>query len=179
MLRLAPLAAGLLLAGCGGGSEAPGNNMSREQVASEQRSVRVSPGEWEMTTQVVSIDAPEIPIELMQRMQDRRTSARHCITSEQASDPNLLSRRMQQQGGNCEVRNFTMRAGRMEGETVCFAGTPQEVRSRTSGRFGPDSYDYQMIAVTPAPVEGGAVNVTMRIQGRRLGECPADGGTGQ
>lgn len=145
--------------------------MSREEVAAQHAQVRINPGQWELTTQITAVEAPEMPREMMQAMQGRRSAVRHCITPEQANDPGAFSRSVQQRDSGCQVRGFAMRNGRMEGETICRAGTPQEVRSQMSGRYGPDGFDYENRVATPAPMAGGTMNVSVRVQGRRLGDC--------
>lgn len=168
-----PLAALALtaLAGCGSaGERADGTrNMSRQEVAHEQAQVRIAPGEWELATEITGVEAPAMPRELMQAMQGRRTSGRHCITPEQAGDPAMFSRDVQQ--GDCQVQGFTMRGGRMAGQTICGAGTGREVRSQMNGRYGPDSFDYETRVATPAPIAGGTMNLAVRVHGRRIGEC--------
>jgi hypothetical protein len=106
-------------------------------------------------------------------MQGRRNAIRHCITPEQANDPGTFSRNVQQGGGSCLVQGFTMRNGRVEGQTICAVGTPQEVRSQMNGRYGPDSFSYETRVATPAPMAGGTMNMAVRMQGRRVGECAA------
>jgi len=175
-MRGLALLAFVALTACGGAQEP--RNMSREEVAAEQAQVRINPGAWEFTTQITAVEAPEMPREMMQAMQGRRNSVRHCITPEQANDPDAFSRNMQQQNQGCQVRGFTMRNGRMEGETICAGGTAQEVRSQMSGRYGPDSFDYENRVAMPAPIAGGTMNVAVRVQGRRTGECPGTEGAG-
>lgn len=165
------------LAGCGGGEEQP-RNMTGQEVADQLAQVRINPGEWELTSRIISVEAPELPRELMQAMQGRQNSIRHCITPEQASDPAAFSRNVQQRNSGCQVQDFTMKGGRMEGQTVCAGGTAQEVRSRMSGVFGPDSFDYETRVAVPAPMAGGTMNLSVRMQGRRVGACPASGAAG-
>lgn len=164
------------LAGCGDagdGANQSRGNMSREAVAAELAQVRINPGEWEISTEITAVDAPEMPREMLQAMQGRRTAIRNCITPEQASDPAAFSRGVQQQNSGCQVRDFTMRGGQLAGETICAAGTNREVRSRMSGRYGPESFDYQTQVATPVVIAGGTMNVTVQVQGRRVGDCAA------
>lgn len=172
MIRRLSAAALLAAAGCSGGGSQPANT-SREEVAAQQAQVRINPGEWELATVITGVEAPEIPREMMQAMQGRRRAVRHCVTPEQASDPSAFGRSLQRQSGGCQVQGFTMRGGQLEGQTLCAAGTPREVRSQMSGRYGPDSFDYQTRVTTPAPIAGGVMNVSVQVQGRRVGDCPA------
>lgn len=162
------------LAGCGGGGSAnEARNMSPAEVAAQQAQVRINPGEWELSTEITAVEAPELPREMMQAMQGRRTSIRNCITPEQASNPAVFTRGAQQQNSACQVRDFAMRDGRLQGLTVCAAGSAQEVRSEMSGRYGPSDFNYQSRVAMPAPIAGGTMNLTVRVQGRRVGDCAA------
>jgi hypothetical protein len=180
-VRLAPASAVLLLAGCGGGpaAENGSRNMSRNEVAAEQAQLRITPGQWELATVITAVDAPDLPREMLRAMLGRRTAVQHCITPQQANDPGAFTRSVQQQNSGCQVRGFTMRGGRLSGETLCAAGTPQEVRAQMSGTYGPDSFDYETRTATPAPIAGGTMIVTVWVQGRRTGECAPGSGESQ
>lgn len=177
-MRLAPAVAAMLLAGCSGGSPArnESRNMSRNEVAAEQAQVRINPGQWELATVVTDVEAPDLPREILNATLGRRTAVQHCITPEQASDPSSFTRTGQQRNGGCQVSGFSMRDGRMSGETLCAAGTPQEVRAQMNGTYGSDSFDYETRTATPAPIAGGTMIVTVRVQGRRTGACAAGNG---
>jgi len=172
-----PLAAALLLAGCGGGNEAP-RNMTREEVKAEVADVRVSPGEWEHSTQVLSVSAPDMPRELAAQMQQRRTAFRYCITPEQAAE-SRVSEAIARPGQGCTVRGFTMQSGRMDGQMVCREGSPGEVSTVMSGSYSPESFDYRSQIEMPAPMANGRMRLEVRTTGRRIGECPPQQGAEQ
>ena len=174
-MRLPVPFAAMLLAGCGGGSEA-NRNMTREEVTAEIADVRVSPGEWEQVTQVLRVEAPEMPRELATQMQQRRSSYRYCISPEQAAQPARVSNVIARPNAGCTVSDFTMRDGRMEGSMVCREGTPAAVTTAMSGNYAPDRFDYRSEVTLPAPVPGGTIRVEARTVGRRIGPCPAQGG---
>lgn len=172
MRRFVPLAACLLVAGCGGGSEAP-RNMTREEVAAEVSDVRVAPGEWEHSTEVIGVDAPNLPPEAAERIRQRRTAFRYCITPEQAAQPARISETIARPREGCTMRNFVMRDGRMEGQMVCREGAPAEIVTTMSGTYAPEHFDYRSQVRMPAPLVGGAMTLDIRTTGRRIGSCPA------
>lgn len=160
--RLAfPAAAALLLAACGGEGA---RNMSAEQVAAELGGLRIEAGLWEVKSEVVDVSAPNLPIEVRNRMVGPRSSMRHCITPEQAERPsaNFLAA---QQSSECAYRDFQMREGRLTGTMTCPNAT-----ARMDGRYGPTSYENRMEMRSPMP-DGATMTLRLRSSGRRVGEC--------
>lgn len=172
-----PFAACLLLAGCGGGgNEAPGN-MTRDEVKAEVSDVRVAPGEWERRTEILRIEAPDMPRELANRFQQPRAPLRYCITPEQAAQPARVSDAIARPQAGCTMRGFTMRDGRMEGRMVCREGTPAQVSTEMSGTYSPESFDYRSRIEMPPPIGDGVIRLEVRTSGRRVGPCPAQAGS--
>ena len=167
-----PLAACLFLAGCGGGSEAPGN-MTRDEVTAEVADVRVAPGEWERRSEILRIEAPDMPRELVARFRQPRPPLRYCITAEQAAQPARVSDAIARPQAGCTMRDFTMRDGRMEGRMVCREGTATQVSTDMSGAYSPESFDYRSRIEMPPPIGDGVIRLEVRTTGRRIGPCPA------
>lgn len=165
------LAACLLVTGCGGESEAP-RNMSREDVTAEVSDVRVAAGEWEHSTEVLAVEAPNLSPETAARIRERRTSFRYCITPEQAAQPARVSDVIARPREGCTVRDFTMRDGRMEGRMGCREGTPGEISTAMTGTYAPEHFDYRSQVEMPAPLVGGIMRLDVRTTGRRIGQCP-------
>jgi hypothetical protein len=165
----------LLLAACGQQAEEEGRNMTANEVAEELANVRIEPGLWETTSEVVNISAPNLPRELQQQMKGRAATAdRHCITPEQAARPdaNFLAGR---ENSNCTYRDFSMRGGRMQGTMICTGGDmPGQATATMDGEYGPESYDMRMRMEMTGPAEV-AMTIETRAQGRRVGDCPPEG----
>ena len=150
------------LAACG---EREARNMSVEEVAGQLSSMRIEPGLWELTSEVLEVRGPDLPREVRNRMVGPRPRLRHCITPEQAARPsaNFLAGRPDR---GCVYRTFAARDGRMTGETIC-----PDTRTRMEGRYGPRAYDMRMEMESPVP-GGEAMTLELRARGRRIGDCP-------
>lgn len=174
---LMPAAALLALAGCGDAEEAPeARNMTAEEVAAELSSVRIEPGLWEATSEVVDVRAPNLPPQVREMMMaQREATVRNCITPEQAQRPdaNFLAA---QQDSNCSYQDFAMRGGKLTGAMVCTGGElPGEMRARMEGEYGSESYDMRMTMQTSGMPEGADMTIETRTTGRRIGPCPEGG----
>lgn len=164
-MRLAAvlLAASAFLPGSCGEEPAP-RNMTSGEVADQLADLRIEPGLWELTTEIVDVRAPDLPREIRNNMIGPRTRARHCITPEQAERPsaNFLAG---QSGGECTYRDFEMRGGRMSGSMSC-----PGVEAQMRGRYGPTDYVTEMEMKSPIR-EGATMTLEVRARGNRVGEC--------
>jgi len=160
--------AALLLAsgGCGEGGEP--RDMTAAEVAAELAGMRIEPGLWALTSEVVDVRAPDLPREVRRRMLGPRRQLRHCITAEQAARPsaNFLAGRAD---SACTYRDFTVRDGRLAGSMAC-----PGARATMSGRYGPTGYDLRMEMESPMP-GGATMTLQLRSRGQRIGDC--EGGT--
>lgn len=144
-------------------------SVSAEEVAKQLASVKVDPGQWDTSTQIVSATGP-LPKEALAQMIGQRTNVSHCITPEEAARPsaNFLAA---QQGSDCTYQNFQMTGGRIVGKMSCTGGQmPGQVDTEMSGTYGPQAYDLVMDMTTPA-IPGTTMKIKARTQGRRVGEC--------
>ena len=147
--------------------------MTRDQVKAEVADVRVAPGEWEQRTEILSVEAPDMPRELVSRFRQPRPPLRYCITPEQAAQPARVSDAIARPQAGCTMRGFTMRDGRMEGQMVCREGSPAQVSTAMSGTYSPESCDYRARIEMPPPIGDGVIRIEARTTGRRIGPCPA------
>ena len=138
--------------------------MTAEEVAGELSGLRIQPGMWQLASEVTDVQAPNLPIEVRNRMIGPRSRMRHCITAEQAAQPsaNFLAMRADSE---CVYRDFTLENGRLRGTMLCPGAA-----ARMEGRYAPDGYQTRMEMRSRMP--GGAVMILqIRSQGRRIGEC--------
>ena len=158
----------LASSGCGRPEQA--RNMSVEEVAEELANMRIEPGLWELTSEVVEVRAPDLPREVRNRMVGPRSRLRNCITPLQAERPsaNFLAAR----GGNdCRYSDFSVRDGQLRGTMSC-----PEVTATMVGRYGPRAYAMSMEMASPMP-GGATMTLEVRARGRRIGDCEDGDGT--
>ena len=165
MRPAAILIAGILLVAPGCGDEPAGRNMSAEEVAGELADLRIEPGLWELTSEVTDVRAPDLPLEVRNRMIGPRSRMRHCITPEQAEEPsaNFLAVRSD---SACVYRDVTLVEGRLRGAMACPGAT-----ARMDGRYGAQAYMMRMEMESPMP-GGASMVLAVRARGRRIGDCP-------
>lgn len=161
-------AALISLAACGKSEEKAGKQ-TPEQVAKEMSALKMRPGQWEATQEIVSASAPGMPDEVRQQMVGNKTTVSSCITPEQAEKPSadFLSG---QKNSNCTYENFSMENGRMTGTMTCSGGgMPGKVVMKIAGDYSPLAYQMDM----DMNVGGAGMDMVIkaRTTGRRTGEC--------
>lgn len=175
-LILIAAAAPLALAACSGGgdgADADGDGeISSEEARAEAGNVRLEPGEWEVTTQITEIDAPDMPEgvrEMMREQMGQSTTYNHCITPEQANNPEA-----DMFGGdedqNCSYSEFNMSGGNMLIEASCAPEGAGEMTMRMEGSYSPSEYDMTMNMTTSGSPMG-SMTMSGETTGRRVGEC--------
>jgi Protein of unknown function (DUF3617) len=163
----------LAVAGCGG--EEKQGNMSAEEVADELAAMKINPGQWEATNEILSATAPGMPKEVTKQMLTKSV-VRNCITPEQAANPdaNFLAA---QKNSNCTYQDWSMSGGKMSGTMTCTGeGMPGAMVMNMKGEYAPTSYQMDMTMKTSGMPGGMDMTVTSRTSGRRVGECPAEQG---
>ena len=162
-------AAILLLASCGQAEEK--RQQSAEEVAKEMSAVKLEPGQWEATNEILSAEAPGLPPEALRQMVGQKTTVSNCVTPEQAAKPsaNFLAA---QKDSNCTYQDFSMEGGRMKGTMSCTAqGMPGKMVMNMEGKYGPQSYDMNMDMQAGGMPGGMNMKVKARTTGRRVGAC--------
>ncbi len=166
LLACAPL---LALAACNSGG-AKGGEQSAEEVAKEMSALKMRPGQWEATNEVLSATAPGLPAESLRQMVGQKTTVSNCVTPEQAAKPsaNFLAG---QQNSDCTYQDFNMDDGRMTGTMSCTApGMPGRTVMKMDGKYSPVAYDMNMDMAVAIP-GGMKMQLKARTTGRRTGDC--------
>jgi hypothetical protein len=172
-MRNSLLAASLVcaLAACSSEPEAQNTNMSAEEVAEKLKDMKIEPGQWEATNEIISATAPGVPADALKTMVGQKSTVSNCITPEQAAKPsaNFLAA---QQSNNCTYQAWDMNNGKMTGTMTCEgAGMPGKVIMKMSGDYGPKAYDLNMDMNTTGLPGGMTMNIKAKTTGRRVGEC--------
>jgi hypothetical protein len=159
----------LMLAACGKNAD-QGREMSADEVARQMAAVKVDPGQWRSTTEIVSAKGP-LPSEALNAMVGQRTAVSHCITPEEAARPsaNFLAA---QQGSDCSYQDFRMAGGKVSGRMTCTGGAfGGRVVTAMKGDYGPRGYDMVMDMETPSLPGGAIMRIRARTHGQRVGDC--------
>ena len=145
-----PIAAALfVLSSCSAEPE-KGSDMTAEEVADELSGMKIQPGQWEATNEILSATAPGMPpgyAEADGRPEDDRPELHH---PEQAAKPsaNFLAA---QENSNCTYQDWSMRGGRMTGTMTCQGGEmPGKMVMTMDGKYGSTSYDMKWTWRRPA-----------------------------
>ena len=168
---LLPAAVLLALAGCGGAEK--DGNMTAEEVAGQLSGMKITPGQWEATNEILSVTAPGMPADVTKQML-RKTTVLNCITREQAENPdaNFLAA---QRDSNCTYQDWSMSGGRMSGTMTCSGeGAPGQMKMQMQGQYAATSYAMDM--TMQATGAGMDMTIKSRTTGRRVGECPPEQG---
>ena len=171
---LLPFALAGLLAACSSEPEtAATENMTAEEVAEELSDMKIEPGQWEATNEILSVNAAGVPADALKSMIGQKTTVSNCITPEQAAKPsaNFLAA---QQSSNCTYQDWRMEGGRMTGTMTCQGGdTPGTVVMKMAGDYGPAAYNLDMDMNTTGLPGGLTMTIKAKTTGRRVGECTA------
>lgn len=162
--------AALALAGC---SQEPekGRQMSAAEVADELAEMKIQPGQWEATNEIVSASAPGMPPDMLKQMVGNKTTVQNCITPEQAAKPNA-NFLAAQENSNCTYQDWSMDGGRMSGTMTCQGGEmPGKMVMTMNGRYGSTSYDLAMDMNTSGLPNNMSMNIKARTTGKRVGDC--------
>ncbi len=163
-------AALLALAACGQGEE-KGRKQSAQEVAKEMAALKMEPGQWQVTNEILSATAPGLPEAAVKQMVGQKTTVSNCVTPEQAAKPsaNFLAA---QKNSNCSYRNFSMEDGRMTGTMTCSGGqVPGEMEMKMAGEYSARSYDMNTDMDAKGMPGGMTMTIKARTSGRKVGEC--------
>jgi hypothetical protein len=171
----------LALSACGKSDEkaaGAGTNMSASQVAEKINDIKLQPGEWEATQEIVDVKmtgAPKgVSPDIVKAMLGRKTSVKHCITPEQAANPNadFLAA---QKDVKCAYSKMDMSGGKIAGAMSCAAPGQQKsgMKMAMTGTYLPDHYAIDMQVETAGMNDGMGMIMKMKSAGKRIGDCPA------
>lgn len=162
------------LAACGSSDTSKGNGSATATAPAGGggTTVKLQPGEWEMTMETLKVDAPGMPPQVAAAMKKQpRATSRDCMTAEEAEGPKAEMFKGAN-GANCKQEGFVWSGGRIQGTTTCTGEKGVGKMSMTmAGQYSPTSMDVTMKMITEAA--GTPMTIETRMTGRRIGECPA------
>jgi hypothetical protein len=173
------IAAALTLAACssgGGGDDAnkaaDGNGAAAAEGGGGSAAT-MQPGQWEITTNVTRIAIPGMPAGMTPPMPPP-TTVRNCLTPEQAAQPGAGFVTGSGETEGCTYQSNSVSGGRIQAVVQCT--TPAgNMRSTINGQFTATSFEVNQQVQTSA--QGQTMDMESRTTGRRVGDCPAGGGT--
>ena len=189
MRRRMTAIAALLLAACGGesGESDAGNAATGREAAAGAGgdsadtadgeaggggggavTASFAPGLWETTTEVLSMNVPNMPQGFRPPMPPA-TTVRHCLTPEQVSRPPADFMSGGGESGGCTYQDFAMANGRIRGTVQCGAEAGS-MHMTMDGSFTPTRYEMNQQVETSG--QGMTMNMESRTTGRRVGDCP-------
>lgn len=165
----------LALASCSKSGSEPGQNMSAEDVAEELSEMKIQPGQWQATNEILSASSPGVPPEALKQMIGQKNTASNCITPEEAAKPNA-SFLAAQDKSDCTYQDWKMDDGKMSGTMSCSGGQLMgKMVLKMDGTYGPESYAMTMDMNTSGLPGGLTMNIKAKTTGKRLGECTESG----
>ena len=130
--------------------------------------MQIQPGEWEVTTQMVNIEAPNMPPETAAAMKQNmgaKTTGRQCVTPEEAAGGEFVS---PDPDAQCTKEGISFAGGRIQGAMTC---TSDEGKATITMSGSHSGTSYDMRSKVTSANEAGSVTMESRVTGRRLGEC--------
>jgi hypothetical protein len=169
LLKMAMAGAGLLaLAACGGSGSGGQTNQSASRDGGDsgqaELAATLQPGEYEVTTQFVSLEGPNVPAEASAAMKGKTRTARNCITEKDLKDSK--GSMFGEDDKQCSQNTISLAGGRLTGSLKCGSGNEATTLS-VEGKYGAQSYEAEMAMQTA----GGTSRIKM--SGHRIGACPA------
>ena len=130
---------GLLLAGC---QEAAETGAQKAQAQAAAVAQTFTPGEWETTSQLVAMDVPGVPAEVLKANIGQTNRFKSCMTEEMAKKPDANFFTNNSGTTSCKSERFDMSGGRLQAAMVCTDRTvPGQMRMTIDGRYTRDSYE--------------------------------------
>jgi Protein of unknown function (DUF3617) len=141
----------------------------------------LQPGQWEMVTQMTSVEAPGAPEAILRAMRasmaEQRQVQSQCITPEQARNParNMM---VTQTPSRCEFAETVWSGGIIRLRARCRPPGSTPMHVSVDGSYAAQQIDNRIQVTTdlPNPDEAGApiqIRLQGRMTGRRTGDCPA------
>jgi hypothetical protein len=179
------VAAGTLALGaCNKSPKIDAKNATPAEVAQKVRDTgadqsMVRPGLWQSKVTIEKFDMPGMPPEMAQRMkammaENQGHDFETCLTPEDVQKPkeDFFAGKNKE----CRYDHFTMGRGKIDAVMHCGKEAGAQTM-RMAGTYSPDAYQMQMGTKVDAGGEGAqAMQMQMRVEARRVGECSAKQG---
>jgi hypothetical protein len=178
------IACALPLAACDKSPKIDEKNATPAEVAQKVRETGVgqtmiSPGLWQSKVTIEKFDVPGMPPEMAQRMktmmaENQGHDFETCLTREDVAKPKEDF--FAGKNNECRYEHFTMGGGKIDAVMHCGKEAGASTM-RMAGTYSPDAYQMQMATEVNGTDEAErAIQMQMRVEARRVGECSAKQG---
>lgn len=172
-------AATLALSACSDkGADADGNGkISNAEATTEMAkggAMAMKPGLWEAQSKYDKIEAPAMPAEMQAKMKAQMAEGmaqRSCLTKAQVEKPGLEFFGAPPEA-NCTFDALDRSADGLKMAMTCKPTGPIILKSKIEGKFAAETYTLNVEQSTEGTPMG-AVKMTGKITGKRIGDCPA------
>jgi len=185
MKHMLLMAGGIVaLAACNKSPTVNAKNATPEEVAKKVQASgldqsMVEPGLWRSKVTIEKFDMPGMPPEMASRMktmmaQNQGHDFETCLTPEDVKKPKEDF--FAGKNNECRYEHFTMGDGKIDALMHCGKEAGASTM-RMAGTYSPDSYQMQMATEAETGDEAGhALQMQMRVEAQRVGECSAKQG---
>jgi hypothetical protein len=178
------IACALPLAACNKSPQVNEKNASVTEVAQKVREAGgeqsfVRPGLWQSKVTIDQFDIPGMPPDMAQRMKTMMAEKQEhgfqtCLTQEDVKRPKEDF--FAGKNNECRYEHFTMGGGKIDALMHC-GDKHGSQEMQMAGTYSPDSYQMQTSMKVQAEGTGqGAMQMKMRVEAQRVGECSAKQG---
>lgn len=166
------IAAALPLAACGSSDSVDARNESPAAVADKVAAsgMMPRPGRWQGDFRVEKLEIPGMPAQAADQVNKSMGMDRSyftCLTPQQAAKPD--ARFFQKAAEGCVYDHFTMADGKIDAVMNCRPGAGP-TRMTMNGTYNEDTYNLK-INGSGEIAKGMAMNISMAVTSRRVGEC--------
>lgn len=169
-------AAALVLAADGADLDGDGKVSDAEAKAemSADGMIATKPGLWEMKITFSDINGEGVPAAALAQMKTQATegtTSRSCITKEETEKPdgNFFGVPTE---ATCSFDELDRTGNNIKVAMTCKPGGNMTMKTKMDGSFGAEIYTMTIEQSTEGTAMG-AVKMTGKIDGKRLGDCPA------
>jgi Protein of unknown function (DUF3617) len=134
----------------------------------------MQPGEWETKISFSNIEGKGLPPQTAKMMKDQMAKgivSKTCMTKEQSEKPGADFFGAPAEA-NCTFDELNRSTNGMKVSMTCKPAPNMTVKSKMDGTFGATTYAMTIEQSTDGPPMG-AIKMTGKIEGKRLGDCPA------
>lgn len=167
-----------LLSACSGNADSDGDGkISGSEARTEMASggsMNMKPGQWETKISFSKVDAKDMPEAAktqMLAMMGKGVTVKSCLTKEQIEKPGA-DFFGSSEGSNCTFDQLDRSGGNMKVAMTCKPDGKTVITNTMDGSFSGDSYTMDMQQKTSGTPMGD-ISMTGKIEGKRLGDCPA------